>query len=246
MFSLKLKMPKIPFVKEKIKSDPDGNAVLFEEVLYQKELLIKRVYGWVAVIGILFGLLSLIALIVMLPLKRVDTRIFMVDSMTGAQEEIVSVKGGELSENTTLARFFVQKYISWREGYNYFRLQQDYDTVLLYSNDAVGNEYNQLFKGDNKDNPKNIYHKGEQTAQVTVLSKMITDSSNPTDPDKTAIVRFKKVIKDVTSNTSRPEYWNARLTFRITPQNKAKIGDVDDNPLGFVVTSYQAEKENRG
>ncbi len=36
MFSLKLKMPKIPFVKEKIKSDPDGNAVLFEEVLYQK------------------------------------------------------------------------------------------------------------------------------------------------------------------------------------------------------------------
>ncbi|URL71760.1 hypothetical protein EZJ11_24270 (plasmid) [Enterobacter hormaechei] len=170
-------MPKIPFVKEKIKSDPDGNAVLFEEVLYQKELLIKRVYGWVAVIGILFGLLSLIALIVMLPLKRVDTRIFMVDGMTGAQEEIVNVKGGELSENSALARFFVQKYISWREGYNYFRLQQDYDTVLLYSNDAVGNEYNQLFKGDNKDNPKNIYHKGEQTAQITVLSKMITDSS---------------------------------------------------------------------
>ncbi|MGK3160345.1 VirB8/TrbF family protein (plasmid) [Serratia marcescens] len=76
--------------------------------------------------------------------------------------------------------------------------------------------------------------------------ELVRTFPNPTDPDKTAIVRFKKVIKDVTSNTSRTEYWNARLTFRITPQNKAKIGDVDDNPLGFVVTSYQAEKENRG
>lgn len=244
MFSIKLKMPKIPFVKEKIKPDPNGNAILFEEIVYQKEVLIKRIYAWGAVIGILFGLLSLVALIVMLPLKRVDTRIFMVDSMTGAQEEIVSVKGGELSENTALARFFVQKYISWREGYNYFRLQQDYDTVMMYSNDAVANEYNQQFKGNNR--PQDIYHKGEQTAQITVLSKIITDSSNPDDPDKTALVRYRKTIKDVTSNTSRTEYWNARLTFRITPQNKAKTGDVDDNPLGFVVTSYQAEKENRG
>ncbi|EHH3086468.1 type IV secretion system protein [Salmonella enterica] len=244
MFSTKLKMPKIPFVKQKIKPDPDGNAILFEEIVYRKDVQMKRIYGWGAVIGILFGLLSLIALIVMLPLKRVDTRIFMVDSMTGQQEEIVSVKGGQLSENTALARFFVQKYIDWREGYNYFRLQQDYDTVMMYSNDAVANDYNQLFKGNQR--PQDIYHKGEQTAQITVLSKILTDSSNPDDPDKTAMVRFKKVIKDVTSNNSRTEYWNARLTFRITPQNKARIGDVDDNPLGFVVTSYQAEKENRG
>lgn len=244
MFNTKLKMPKIPFVKQTEKPDPNGNAILFEEILYQKELMLKRIYGWVAVFAVLFGLLSLIALIVMLPLKRVDTRIFMVDSMTGQQEEIVSVKGGQLSENTALARFFVQNYIQWREGYNFFRLQQDYDAVMTYSNDAVANDYNQLFKGTNR--PQDIYHKGEQTADIEVLSKIITDSSNPVDPDKMAMVRFKKTIKDVTSNSVRVEYWNARLTFRITPPNKAKVSDVDDNPLGFVVTSYQAEKENRG
>lgn len=228
----------------KMKKDTTGNAQLFEEVLFQKDLMLKKIYGIVAITGVAFGLLSLLALIVMLPLKRVDTRIFSVDSQTGRTEEIVSVKGGELSENKALARFFVKKYIEWREGYNYFRLQQDYDAVMLYSNDAVANEYNQLFKGTNR--PQDIYHKGEQTAKIDVLSKIISDSSNPSDPDKLAMVRFKKTIRDVTSGSERVEYWNARLTFRITPPNKAKGSDVDDNPLGFVVTSYQAEKENRG
>ena len=53
MFSAKLKMPKIPFVKEKIKPDPDGNAILFEEIVYKKDLQIKRIYGWIALIVML-------------------------------------------------------------------------------------------------------------------------------------------------------------------------------------------------
>lgn len=239
----KNKINKNTLIRKK-KKDPMGNAQLFEEVLFQKDLMLKKIYGVGAITGAAFGLLSLLALIVMLPLKRVDTRIFTVDNQTGRTEEIVSVKGGELSENKSLARFFVKKYIEWRESYNYFRLQQDYDTVMLYSNDAVANEYNQLFKGTNR--PQDIYHKGEQTAKIDVLSKIISDSSNPSDPDKLAMLRFKKTIRDVTSGSQRVEYWNARLTFRITPSNKAKGADVDDNPLGFVVTSYQAEKENRG
>ncbi len=142
--------------------------------------------------GVTFGLLGIIAVIVMLPLKRIDTRIFMVDKLTGRQEEVVSVKGGDLTQNQAMGRFFVKKYIEWREGYNYFRLQMDYDAVMLYSNDAVANEYNQLFKGANR--PQDVYHKGEQTAKVDVLSIIISDSSNPSDPDKLAMVRFKKTF----------------------------------------------------
>ncbi|WP_239528760.1 VirB8/TrbF family protein, partial [Stenotrophomonas maltophilia] len=79
------------------------------------------------ILGALIGVLSLIALIIVLPLKETETYIYSVDNQTGRAEEMTKVTNSTLNENEAVSRFFVDTYLKAREGYNYFRLQQDYD-----------------------------------------------------------------------------------------------------------------------
>ena len=37
------------------------------------------------------------------------------------------------------------------------------------------------------------------------------------DPDKVATLRYKKTIHHLADNSTRTEYWDARLTFRSAP-----------------------------
>ncbi|EBU6655464.1 TPA: virB8 family protein [Providencia stuartii] len=235
-------MKKIQFFKNK--ETAIENAALFEDVIYKKEQRLKWVYLGTGILGALIGVLSLIALIIVLPLKETETYIYSVDNQTGRAEEMTKVTNSTLNENEAVSRFFVDTYLKAREGYNYFRLQQDYDLVMSYSSDSVGNEYTAIFKSPQA--PQTIYRKGEQTVKVDVLSKIISDSSKADDPDKLASVRYKRTITEVLTGSKREEFWVARITFRFIPENTLTREERDSNPLGFVVTSYLTEKENRG
>lgn len=220
------------------------NAALFEDVLYKKEQRLKTACLSTGIVGALIGVLSLSALIMVLPLKETVTYIYSVDNQTGRAEEMTKVTNSSLNDNEVLGRFFVDTYLKAREGYNYFRLQQDYDTVMLYSSEGVGKEYTEIFKTPQA--PQIVYRKGEQTVKVDVLSKIISNSANVNDPDKLASVRYQRTVKDVLTGIIHEEYWVARITFRFVPENTLSGEERDNNPLGFVVTSYLTEKENRG
>lgn len=228
----------------KSKKELSESSLLFEDIIGKKEKTIRRVYLSAAVTGVIISILSLTAVITLLPLKETETRIFSVDNQTGRTEEIVTVNDASVTAEKALARYFTDTYIKAREGYNYFRLQQDYDTVMLFSAEPVATEYNAVFKTDKK--PQNIYRKGEQTAKIEVLSKIISDSSNKSDPDKQASVRFKKTVQDIITGQQREEYWVLKMTYRFIPDAEMTVSERDKNPLGFVVTSYLTEKENRG
>ena len=45
-------------------------------------------------------------------------------------------------------RYFVNTYITLREGYNYPSLQYDYETVQLYSSNTVKDDYLRLYNSD--------------------------------------------------------------------------------------------------
>ncbi|MCZ8812486.1 type IV secretion system protein [Escherichia albertii] len=228
----------------KKKSDVVDSSETFEEKNHRLQEKINFIYKTSGTCGVVFGLLSLTALIMALPLKQTQTEVFTVDNNTGVTEKITAVKKEQISENQAIARYFVTQYVKFREGYNYFRLQQDYDAIMLWSAEGVANDYNLLFKSDKA--PKIIYNKAERTASVEILSVIITPSSNKDDPDTLANVRFRKTIKDVSTGLSKDEFWNVRLTFRLNPENEMSTTERNQNPLGFVVTSYAADKEVRG
>ncbi|MDR8247413.1 type IV secretion system protein, partial [Acinetobacter baumannii] len=64
-------MKKIQFFKNK--ETAIENAALFEDVIYKKEQRLKWVYLGTGILGALIGVLSLIALIIVLPLKETET-----------------------------------------------------------------------------------------------------------------------------------------------------------------------------
>lgn len=106
---------------------------------------------------------------------------------TGRTELITQVKQEKILQSEALGRYFVNTYITLREGYNYPSLQYDYETVQLYSSNTVKDDYLRLYNSDMA--PDKIYHNNGSYVAVEVISNIISDA---TAPDKLASVRFKK------------------------------------------------------
>lgn len=225
------------------KSETVKTSRSFEEKNLDLQDRLNRLYKILGWVGISFGVLGVVAVIVMLPLKTTVVKVVSVDNHTGESKVVTSVQLDKLTESEAIARHFINSYVKLRDGYNYFSLQQDYDSVLRLSAENVANSYTDLFNSSKA--PKIIYNKADNVVTVKVLSNILTGSSRPDDPDKQALVRFEKKIKNVTSRDVKTEFWNVRMTYRIQPQIDSSISDRDENPLGFTVTSYQASKEAR-
>lgn len=109
-----------------------------------------------------------------------------VGEKTGRTELITQVKQEKILQSEALGRYFVNTYITLREGYNYPSLQYDYETVQLYSSNTVKDDYLRLYNSDMA--PDKIYHNNGSYVAVEVISNIISDA---TAPDKLASVRFK-------------------------------------------------------
>lgn len=239
---MKNKKVKIPFLKKKEKIEL---AKTFEEKDIKKQKIINTLYKIFGLSGLAFAFLSLLGWIMMLPLKNTEVEIWTVDKNTGQTEKVSRVKDENLTKDEALGRYFVTQYIKAREGYNYFRLQHDYDMVMLWSAENVANDYTAIFKTDAR--PTIVYKKAQRTVDIEIIYPVfINPSSQKGDPDLLATVRFKKIIKDVTTNRSVEETWVARMTYRFMPDVEKKESERNANPLGFIVTSWVAEKEIRG
>ncbi|WP_168402985.1 virB8 family protein [Erwinia amylovora] len=241
--AFKIPALKLPgFTKKKEVTD---SSTSFEEKNHRLEEKIKSIYKFGGITGMACGILGLIALNGVLPLKTTVVDVALIDKATGIAQWVTSVKKENLSENQAIAEYFISEYIKRREGYNYFSLQHDYDYVMLYSAENVAADYNALINGDQS--PKVIYKKAENTAAVQDdPSIIISPSSRRDDKDMGAYIRLRKTVRDVATGQSKDEYWNIRLTYRIEPGVDMKSGDRKTNPLKFVVTSYVRDQEVRG
>ncbi|EFW58760.1 Inner membrane protein forms channel for type IV secretion of T-DNA complex, VirB8 [Shigella flexneri CDC 796-83] len=176
-----------------------------------------------------------------MPLKEKELAIVAVGEKTGRTELITQVKQEKILQSEALGRYFVNTYITLREGYNYPSLQYDYETVQLYSSNTVKDDYLRLYNSDMA--PDKIYHNNGSYVAVEVISNIISDA---TAPDKLASVRFKKTTRNFTTGQVSVSYWTARVTYRFEPEKSVKSSSRELNPLGFTVTSYQTDREVRG
>ena len=67
-----------------------------------------------------------------------------------------------------------------------------------------------------------------------------------TGPDNLATLRIKRTIRRIADNSVKTDVWNIRLTYRYVPHQQLTDSQREVNPLGFIVTSYQRDKELRG
>ncbi|WP_337913645.1 type IV secretion system protein [Vibrio cholerae] len=95
--------------------------------------------------------LSWIALTLLMPLKTVEPYVVTVDKNSG-QTQVVSALSQEtasLSVQEALDRYWLANYLRWREVYDWYTLQRDYNNTLAFSGPDVQTEYASIFEGEN-------------------------------------------------------------------------------------------------
>ncbi|AOR59378.1 MULTISPECIES: virB8 family protein [Pectobacterium] len=213
----------------------------FESVLLEKDEREKKLAWRIAAIGFALAAMAITALIILLPLKTTEIELWSVDKQTGRYEYMTRIKEQSISTEKALAQALAAHYVRLREGYNYFALQRDYDDVQLFNSDSVNSDYLDGFNSNQA--PDIIFNKAEYVVSIDIISNV---HATATDPDHLATLRIKRTIRRIVDNSVKTEVWNIRLTYRYLPRKQLTDSQREVNPLGFIVTSYQRDKELRG
>ncbi|EGQ9287728.1 type IV secretion system protein VirB8 [Vibrio parahaemolyticus] len=86
-------------------------------------------------------ILSWLALALLMPLKTVEPYVVTVDKNSG-QTQVVSVLDqttDTLTEQEAIDRYWLSNYLRWREVYDWYTIQNDYNSTLAFSNPDVQN-----------------------------------------------------------------------------------------------------------
>lgn len=178
--------------------------------------------------------MSWTALVLLMPLKTVEPYLALTDSSTGRTELVTVLNSETISEAEALSDFWIANYIRWREVYDWYTLQNDYNMTVLFSTPQVANEYATIFDGEN-----NIVDKWGKRVKASVKILSIVNS----EEDSIATVRFQKTIQNIDDSTAaKPTNWVATLGYEYVNDELSETERLK-NPLGFKITSYRVDPE---
>lgn len=185
----------------------------------------------------LIAILSIIAVLLLTPLKEVEPYVIRVDNTTGAVDIISILNEEQITGNEALDKHFIAQYVKAREGYFYDMLNSDYTLVQLLSTPSVAETYRALYQGDKA---RDAVLKNFVQISVDILSIVLTDSNGT----KTATIRTNLRTKNRNSGEENVSYKVVTLSYEY------QIGKIDEkhrllNPLGFKVLTYRTDEEIR-
>jgi type IV secretion system protein VirB8 len=212
----------------------------FETVILEKDAREKKIAWLMASVGFILAAMAIAALIILLPLKTTEIELWSVDKQTGRYDYMTRIKARDISTQVALAHSLAAHYVRLREGYNYFSLQRDYDDVQLFNSDSVNKQYLDGFNSDQA--PDVIFNKAEYVVYIDIISNVHAPA---TEPDHLATLRIRRTIRRIADNSVKTDVWNLRLTYRYLPRKQLTDSQREVNPMGFIVTSYQRDKELR-
>lgn len=221
----------------KLKPNNPDAALDFEAnkaALYARS---NRRAWWVAGGAVSLSVLLGVALAGLAPLKTVEPYTVIVDKNSGQTEIMTVLRDGTqaIPMQRALDEYWLSNYVRWREVYDWYTIQRDYDLTLLFSSPQVQSEYKAIFEGEQA---LDVLWGKRMKATVKILSVV-------TDTDKQiATVRFEKTIKDTESGgEGQRTIWVATLGYHYKPQSQLTLEERRQNPWGFEVVSYRVDPE---
>jgi type IV secretion system protein VirB8 len=189
----------------------------------------KIAWRLVAFFGFL-SLISVVAVALLAPYKELVPFIVRVDNNTGLTDTVTYVKDLQTTQDEVMDKFFLKRYVDFRESYDWESLSGFYGAVVLMSDTKIASDYMAFFK--KQDAPHKVL---ANKARVIVDVKAITFVGD------VAQVRFTKRTIANNEEVSSTK-WIASIVYKYvgTPM---KENDRNLNPLGFKVTSYRVDQE---
>ncbi len=187
------------------------------------------------------ALISVIAVVLLTPLKTVELRVLRVDNTDGTVTVLPSMVDAETTTyGKVLDAHWARTFIRARNGYNWETIQNNFNTVSIMSNRIVEATYGTYIKG--KKSPLKIFI--DKKRIIIDIQEVIP---LPSGDSNLAQIRFSRDIINTNGESTvgiDKTYWNATITFDY--QKTIKTADERKlNPLGFRVTSYTEDRVNK-
>ena len=189
----------------------------------------------VAIISLFVTVLLVIAIVVMLPLKRVDVVAVKVDK-NGFVEIVTNLQEEVMKTDEAIDKHFIARYVKTREQYYYNTLNQDYERTQMLSSKLVSDNYIKFMTADKTGRYETLKNKFEIEAEI--LSIVLNDSNGT----KTSTIRVQTKEKDLTTSNVQENIKVITLTYDYLPMKQNSKSRLE-NPLGFVINSYRIDEE---
>ena len=200
----------------------------------------ERRAWWVAIAGLVLGLIGIAAVFVQGPLRRVVEIPIVVDRVTGETTIQQRLAVETIPPMDALDKHNLATFVRAREGYSWMFLQRDFDQVARMAVPGVFADYNRQFEGDGA-LQKHIG--ASQDWRINIVGVRLSPSGRRGNQGD-ATVTYDKVVRlpernlpDVTTRHV------ASIVYQYQPKVLAKERDRLENPFGFVVTAYRSDPE---
>lgn len=197
-----------------------------------------RIAWWVAGAGWTCAIATAVALMLLMPLKRVDPFVIRVDNASGLVD-VVPVYAGKADMPEAVARYFLDHYVTVCERFNFSTAESDYEECGAFHTPQRNQVWYSAWNKSNPLSPLNLYKDGTTLrAQVTSVS-FFARANGVTD---LAQVRYMKAKRPSGGTEEQRSYWIANIQYSFAePSKDPKTRRW--NPLGFKIIDFRPEPE---
>jgi type IV secretion system protein VirB8 len=194
--------------------------------------------GWLVAAGWSCAVANAAALMLLLPLKRVEPFVVRVDNATGIVD-VVPIYDGRATPQEAVTRYFLTHYVATCERFNFATAESDYEECGAFHSPARNQLWYAQWTSTNPSSPLNV-HKDGSTVRVQVASvSFFTRANGITD---LAQVRYLKALRQGAGSEEVFSHWVATIQYSYTePAKDPKSRRW--NPLGFKVVEFKTEPE---
>ena len=179
-----------------------------------------------------------LALVLLMPLKRVEPFLVRVDSSTGIVD-IVPVYTGKAGLEQSVTRYFLSHYVSVCERFNFATAESDYEECGAFHAAQRNEAWYALWNPNNPASPLNVHKDGSTVSVQVEAVSFFQRASGVTD---LAQVRYLKAERQGDGAVEHISHWIATVQYLYaTPSKDPRIRRW--NPLGLKVLELTTEAE---
>ncbi|EAI1689848.1 type IV secretion system protein [Campylobacter jejuni] len=214
----------------------DFNSAMDYEASFRYLIDKSNKRAWlIAFVSIFIAIISIVAVVLLTPLKTIEPYVIRVDNTTGMVDILTMLDEKEISSNEALDKYFISQYVKAREGYYYELLNQDYLLTQLMSSEKVANEYRAWYEGENA---RDQILKNSNEVNVQILSIVLGNSNGV----KNSTIRAKIITKNLNTRGLSESTKVITLSYDYILAKASEENRIL-NPLGFKVTNYRIDEE---
>jgi len=195
--------------------------------------------AWViAGAGWLCAIVVSLALMLLMPLKRVEPFVVRVDNSTGVVD-VVPVYAGHAPLPEAVTRYLLTHYVTVCERFNFSTAESDYEECGAFHSAQRNQAWYALWNTSNPASPLNVYKDGT-TVRAQVASVAFFERGNGVAD--LAQVRYVKGQQAAGGTDSQSTHWIAAIQYVYgEPSKDPKVRRW--NPLGLKIVDFRPEPE---